>query len=157
MISRRVPLAGQPPDRVRALGYVYIMRCEGLHKVGWALEPAARVVDLQTGNPFGIELVAAYPAPGISANRIERWVHRLLHASHIRGEWFDASEDAVRAAIVAAFGRYGVPMLSIEEVGRRLAKHYLQAHEDAPAVRKAIARDRVKSLIQIQFDDGTAC
>lgn len=151
------PLNRSRPEIDGCLCYVYIIECMGLLKVGWSVQPAVRVMDLQVGNPFPLRLVDAFPAPGRSAGRIEKRVHLLLKASRVRGEWFQTDENAVRAAVVAAFGKFGIPMLTIAEVGDRLAREYVKVNDRQPLARKLIARDRVRNLIQFRFGDGTVC
>ncbi len=71
-------------------GYVYFIREEGgAVKIGYTHELDKRLRALQTANP---RLLAVL---GIVAGEraLEGKLHRRFIASHIRGEWFDYSED----------------------------------------------------------------
>ena len=72
--------------RPRPVGYVYIIRCQGFIKVGVADDPYARLVTLQTGNPFKLELMRFFAS--IDPYAEERELHELLRNDHERLEWF---------------------------------------------------------------------
>lgn len=56
-----------------------------LVKIGFADDVAARLVQLQTGNPYGLHLLAVLT--GVDA-KLERTYHRALAEHRVRGEWF---------------------------------------------------------------------
>ena len=99
-----------------SLCYIYIMECDGFHKVGWALEPPVRLSLLQIGCPHEIKLIEVFPVPGYDAHAVEAAAHRLLKGRKHRGEWFDAGLSDVRQAVVRAYQKLGVPLLSMSEV-----------------------------------------
>jgi hypothetical protein len=67
-------------------GYVYFCRAKrsGLIKIGWALDPAARVDSFRCGCPEELELVAAFRG----GRDLEAAYHRVWRECRVRGEWF---------------------------------------------------------------------
>jgi hypothetical protein len=74
-------------------GTVYFIQSEsgGPIKIGWtgALSPQRRLNDMQTGRADN--LVALGILPG--TRETESFLHRRFAADHVRGEWFNPSED----------------------------------------------------------------
>lgn len=90
---------------------VYIIASgDGLFKVGFSIDPARRIRDLQMGYPHRLTLVRTFACPRGDALLVERLAHRLL-AGHRqpRTEWFNAKReivlDAVRKAGAAVEAR----------------------------------------------------
>lgn len=88
-----------PFDRARALmeatgepgmneTFIYFIQSEqgGPVKVGMAQNPAKRLRELQTGNPFTLEVRRVVIAEPLEEGRI----HRLFAAYRMSGEWFRA-------------------------------------------------------------------
>lgn len=76
-------------------GYVYLI-CErwndgraSAFKVGFSVDPEARVGELQTGNCRPLELLAK--KPGTLSD--EASLHKSFSEHHIQGEWFRPSQD----------------------------------------------------------------
>ena len=65
---------------------VYLLRCQGIYKVGYAKDLKSRISVIQTSNPFPVELVDSFPSnfPAID----EEEIHDKLRKYHQRGEWF---------------------------------------------------------------------
>jgi hypothetical protein len=65
---------------------VYIVKCHSFYKIGVTNDILARLVALQTGNPYPIELVKTYHVP----LSFEGMLHEILKKAnqHERGEWF---------------------------------------------------------------------
>jgi hypothetical protein len=68
----------------------------GAIKIGRGNDPASRLATMQTGNPRKLALIDALPNMGWQ----ESFWHCAWQLSHIRGEWFEAT-DELRAAIRA--------------------------------------------------------
>lgn len=69
-------------------GFVYIIGTrhgDSPVKIGYAQNPAARLTELQCGNPEELVVLATIPARPAH----ERWFHLDLAAARVRGEWFD--------------------------------------------------------------------
>lgn len=64
---------------------VYFIRSGPLVKIGFADDVAARLVQLQTGNPYGLQLVAVLTEV---TSKLERVYHKALAEHRVRGEWF---------------------------------------------------------------------
>lgn len=71
-------------------------------KIGRADNVDSRLISLQVGNPAELFILARFPVPWASAQRVEREVHQRLEEKRRRGEWFDVSADEADAAIRAA-------------------------------------------------------
>lgn len=65
-------------------GYVYFMEMGRFIKIGWSTLPRSRQETLQTGNPYDIKLLGAFP--GSLGN--EAGLHELFSHARARGEWF---------------------------------------------------------------------
>lgn len=65
---------------------VYVISATGTEfvKIGIGRNPVSRMRELQTGQPMLLVLLAAADWP----NSAERRIHRVLHSSRVRGEWF---------------------------------------------------------------------
>lgn len=89
--------------------YVYLIgRFEGPIKVGVSFNPTSRVSELQTGCPFKLELLAAFPfkqretAMKIESTIHSTWVHRRLN-----GEWIDFDAELAYGAVSACLDLRG--------------------------------------------------
>jgi len=82
-------------------GFIYFFQCEQFIKVGFALDPAARLAILQIGCPFPISTLALH------AGRLtqEKKLHRLLANHRHHGEWFRDHPD------VRQFAESGPPAI----------------------------------------------
>jgi hypothetical protein len=72
-------------------GFVYFLTAAGRIKIGYAVDVAARVRELQIGCPFPMTLLGVISG-AISLEK--RW-HRAFAAVHTQGEWFLADPDLV--------------------------------------------------------------
>lgn len=80
-------------------GFVYAMRAGEFVKFGWAKDVEARKLQLQTGCPQVIQVIAAVQWP----RKYERAIHAKLSASRSSGEWFHDCDGA--AEVVAMMQR----------------------------------------------------
>ena len=74
-----------------------------MHKIGIAKDPEERVKQLQTGNPFDIEVLWTY-GPTKRHFDIETTAHRELAGVRAEGEWFNISKSAAIRAVKRAAG-----------------------------------------------------
>ena len=81
LVDRR---ATKPPKKHK--GYVYFIQgvCGGSIKIGYSLDPAKRLKELQTGYPDTLTILLMIPG----SEAIERALHRTFEASRLKGEWF---------------------------------------------------------------------
>lgn len=76
-----MPHSGQPR--------VYVMRCGRMYKIGYAIDPMARLKELSTGSAYPIVLWKVFLCE--DASRVERWLHRAAKPYRGNGgrEWFE--------------------------------------------------------------------
>lgn len=95
-------------------GFIYAMRAGDFIKFGWAKDVDARRLQLQTGCPQKIEVLAAVEWP----RSYEKAIHAMHERSKTHGEWFEANDatmETVRqmrknaAEEVAAFVGVSIP------------------------------------------------
>lgn len=69
-------------------GFVYFLQPEGggLIKIGWALDPELRRMQLQCGSPLILRLCRAHPG----TRQDELALHRIFGELREHGEWFRA-------------------------------------------------------------------
>lgn len=67
---------------------------DGPVKIGKAFDPSARLIELQCGNPFPLELRGVV----VAADRTEERLHALWRGHCIRGEWFGAQDRIIALA-----------------------------------------------------------
>lgn len=79
------------PGRMRRTGRIYFVESGvgGPIKIGYAANPATRVMELQCGNPAKLYLLAI--ARGTI--RDEGALHKRFAATHVSGEWFAPCEE----------------------------------------------------------------
>ncbi len=73
--------------------FVYLFQMEQFYKIGIATKPKERRRSLQTGSPFKVELLKAWPVD--SAREIEAALHERFGTHRKTGEWFNLPEDLV--------------------------------------------------------------
>lgn len=66
--------------------YCYFIgnRQHGVVKIGFSVEPATRIAQLQTGCPYPLELLGKVPGDEL----IEQGLHRVFSSLRMNGEWF---------------------------------------------------------------------
>ena len=73
--------------------YIYLLESSGYYKIGIANDVAARISQLQTGNPNKIELVVCYGF--VNAAPVEAVLHQRFSKRKRLGEWFELDNDAI--------------------------------------------------------------
>jgi hypothetical protein len=70
---------------------VYFIQCgsNGPIKIGFAKDPKKRVMQLQTGSPYKLNLLWAYQSEDPAD---ERDIHAEFEEYKIRGEWYSPSD-----------------------------------------------------------------
>jgi hypothetical protein len=72
--------------------YIYIIgNRDSLQKIGYAINPAKRLKQLQTGNPEELFLHHKIEVPDDRARLIEQHIHREINYKRTKGEWFKLS------------------------------------------------------------------
>lgn len=79
--------------------FVYLLHCDGFHKVGIAVDIKARLNCIQVSNPHPVNLVRLWRCN--HALDTERMIHHTLvsRGFHARGEWFKLTSDALHELI----------------------------------------------------------
>lgn len=78
--------------KVRAKStYVYMIRCHDLVKIGIAVDVNGRLMELQVGNPYELELLGCWRSE--DAIRDEDLIHSHLDKYRVRGEWFKLPKE----------------------------------------------------------------
>ncbi len=76
--------------------FVYFLRAgnRGAIKIGMAIDVEKRVLELQTGNAFKLNVIAKIPCDNREqALHIEQQLHKRFAKQRIRGEWFMGNID----------------------------------------------------------------
>lgn len=68
---------------------VYLLRSNENYKIGIAKDVNKRIKQLQTGNPYKIELIGSYES--MHASKIETTLHNQYSHEREMGEWFTLS------------------------------------------------------------------
>jgi len=126
--------------------YVYVIQSgDGPIKIGVAVDPEARRLGLQVGNPYPLTIRALIGCLDDSgAFAIEAALHRHFADVRMVGEWFDAAPEDVYGLIDLAFTLVG-RMVSVQQYdlppsvarytkamnARAMCAQYLKANPDA--------------------------
>jgi len=90
------------PEPERRNKEVYVMKCLDFYKIGVSANVDERHSGIQSSNPAVVEIIYRsgwdFPRHRM-AHGLEVEYHRLLKDYHVRGEWFDLSEENVENVI----------------------------------------------------------
>lgn len=75
------------------VAFVYMIRAGEYIKIGVARDVEKRLQSMQTGCPFVIEVLHAWPCA--NPYRFERHLHWKLRAYRTRGEWFTVPQSVI--------------------------------------------------------------
>ena len=69
---------------------IYLIKCKATNtcKIGYSNNPKARLAQLQTGNPFSLELVSVIKGD----LSLEKKLHKRFEEYKLSGEWFEYSK-----------------------------------------------------------------
>tara|TARA_R110002074_G_scaffold21132_1_gene65928 strand:+ start:317 stop:751 length:435 start_codon:yes stop_codon:yes gene_type:complete len=85
--------------------YVYLIDAEenpGVAKVGISRKPEKRLLSLQTGSPYLLNIRYTYgPFIKSSARELEDRIHKMLRNSRMSGEWFSISASEIDTVITS--------------------------------------------------------
>lgn len=82
------------------MGFVYFIQQgdDGPIKVGWAIDPDARLAELQIACPDELVLLGFVPGTLVD----EAWLQGRLVSGRIRGEWFRPDTQGLRKVLLYA-------------------------------------------------------
>jgi hypothetical protein len=63
---------------------IYFIKAKEYVKIGYSVDPNARLLELQTGNPHKLKLLATMPGE----TQTEASLHKLFEKCRVNGEWF---------------------------------------------------------------------
>ena len=75
-------------------GFVYLIKCGKLYKVGSAVDVARRIKELTTGSAYPLQL--KHSVQSLEFRKLETWIHVKLKPWRARGEWFELPIDLRR-------------------------------------------------------------
>jgi hypothetical protein len=75
------------PERKCIPGLIYLVKCHEYYKIGLTGDIKSRVSQIQTGNPYPVELIDHFSS--FTARKDEDFLHRLFDNVRVRGEWFE--------------------------------------------------------------------
>lgn len=117
-------------------GYIYFITDGDAIKIGFAKNPAQRLIDLQISHYFELHLLASFAADF----SMERRLHSQFKAIHIRGEWFHADKT-----ITDHIAEWRETAVSVE---RAEHKQVLDLNRFAKSRRKNKERLRLQTMTQ---------
>lgn len=80
---------------------VYVVSVNSNYKIGYASDVAARLSDLQVGNPLKLRLAIFIPCSIERAARLEKRLQKKFHMKNKRGEWFRLNRQDLKEIITA--------------------------------------------------------
>lgn len=100
--SRRALAAKGLLEYERALptsmpGHVYLIECNGLHKIGMSKSLAARLEHIRGYMPWPVAVVCTVPAG--DALGLERALHRFVGRCRVKGDWFNLAPQDVKRVV----------------------------------------------------------
>lgn len=81
------------PKLLFQAGFVYLVKCQTLYKIGSTKNPTKRLRGLQSSTPFPLELLHTILCRDVRTCEI--LLHLEFKSKHVRGEWFELSEEDV--------------------------------------------------------------
>ena len=76
-------------------GFVYLIECDGLVKIGVSYDPYTRLKELSTGSSAPLRLLGYVPG----GFKREKELHRMFAARRANGEWFYLSNEDVEGVL----------------------------------------------------------
>lgn len=78
----------------RAAGYVYVVRCADLYKIGATRNATQRISRFETAYPHDLRVIRV--AHVANMTRTEKSLHTRFREKRVKGEWFDLSVSDLR-------------------------------------------------------------
>lgn len=66
--------------------HLYVLEANGLWKIGVTNNMEKRLKQLQTGNPYEINVMLLEERK--NPQKAEKYLHRIYHEKRLKGEWF---------------------------------------------------------------------
>lgn len=108
--------------------YVYAIRGGDYIKVGVSTNPESRSSELQTGNPFPLELLWRWgPLQDYKAQELEGMIHAHFTRARMEGEWFRHSDILAELPMSGFFENQGFTEL---DPGTRLERRIKKIKAD---------------------------
>jgi len=79
--------------------YIYILKCNNFYKIGIASNVKERIRQLQTGNPYPIEVKNVFEVEEKWIGKFEQRLHNFAKDMNIQGEWFELSDNYLNGVI----------------------------------------------------------
>ena len=93
-------------------------------KIGRAIDPNARMMEMRCGSPALLVLHGGVRFRiGVEAALVERKAHARLHCCRSHGEWFDLGAEAAMQAVCAAADELGLAYQTWKESPRLSTVH----------------------------------
>lgn len=70
-------------------GYVYLLKTQGVYKIGLSVNPTRRLGEIQPAYPFPVELIHTIETEDMMA--LEADLHARFASQRLNGEWFELS------------------------------------------------------------------
>jgi hypothetical protein len=92
--------------------YLIINKAENFCKIGYSSNPDARLKQLQTGNPYSLDLITSIQGD-IS---LERELHKKFNHLKLQGEWFEYTDEIRDYFKVTSTENYITSLKTIEKL-----------------------------------------
>ncbi len=76
------------------MNYLYLIKSQEFYKIGIATDPQSRIAQLQTGNPYELEIFTCYAFDDASV--VERAIHQVFKDDRVQGEWFGLRPEQIQ-------------------------------------------------------------
>lgn len=127
--------------------YVVGWREKGPLKVGIALDPVARLGDLQVACPYRLRIYKAFWLPDPDAARlIEDAALEVLSPDAMQGEWVNAPASIVSRVVIRAIERTKFPVMPWRAEERERATRQATLERDARKAAKRAGQNAVTEL-----------
>lgn len=120
---------------------VYLVECQGRHKIGWSADITRRLTALQTSSPWPLHVVRVI----FGERRLESSLHTLFGPWRRSGEWFEFPPD-ILTLVIAVMDAHANATLDNE------ADRY-ETEATLAAIRR-LPTDVTEALVEILAPEG---